>query len=155
MVDAVVPEPLIWSWSQSWKSFNKMHQIVSRWPHKFQQGFDVLAITDGDKTFQLQSWTKLLRHFTKFILNGGTITNVFNPPPPRQCCYVVKTKSGELQTPRNNIELGRRGIKYSLPACKEKHSWKKCDIRLSQPLLSMIVWSTFREISRICVLFIS
>ena len=91
----------------------------------------------------LQSSTKLLRHFTKFILFiRDTITNVFNPPPPRQCCQcccVVKTKSGEWQTPRNNIERGRGGIKYSLPACKSRHSWQMCDIRLFQPLLSMIV----------------
>ena len=60
----------------------------------------------------IESWTKLLRHFTKFPLIQGTITNVFNPPPPFQCCqccYVVKTKSGELQTPGNNIERGERG----------------------------------------------
>ena len=52
---------------------------------------------------------------------------------------MVKTKSGELQTAGNNIERGERGIKYSLPACKSRHSRKMCDIRLFQLLLSMIV----------------
>ena len=91
--------------------------------------------------WQPQSLTKLLRHFTKFILIRGTIINDFNPPPPRQCCqccWVVKTKSGEWQTPRNSIEQGRGKIKYFLPAWKSRHSWQMCDIRLSQPLLSMI-----------------
>ena len=90
----------------------------------------------------LQSFTKLLRHFTKFPLIQGAITHVFIPIPPFQrcqCCYVVKTKSGELQTPGNNIERGERGIKYSLRSCKSRHSRKMCDIRLSQLLLSMIV----------------
>ena len=70
----------------------------------------------------LQSWTKLLRHFTKFILIRGTITNVFNPPPPRQCCQcccVVKTKSGELQTPRNNIERRRGGLNVLYPLVRQ------------------------------------
>ena len=69
--------------------------------------------------------TKLLRHFTEFILIRATINNVFNLPPPHQCCQcccVVKTKSGKWQTPRNNIERGRGGIKYSLPTCKSRHS---------------------------------
>ena len=32
-----------------------------------------------------------------------------------------------------------RSCNGTLPACKARHSWKICDIRLSQPLLSMIV----------------
>ena len=73
------------------------------------------------------------------------LINVFNPPPPFQCCqccYVVKTKSGELQTPGNNIERGR-GSKYYLPACKPRHSRKMYDICLFQLLLSMMVAPNF------------
>ena len=55
---------------------------------------------------------------------------------------MVKTKSGELQTPGNNIERGGGGGgggKYYLPACKPRHSRKMYDICLFQLLLSMIV----------------
>ena len=85
------------------------------------------------------------------------------PPPPAppfqcyQCCYVVKTKSGELQTPGNSIERGGgggggwgRGIKYSLPACKSRHSRKMCDIRLFQLLLSMIEDPLHHEYNKRC-----
>ena len=40
-----------------------------------------------------------------FQYSGYHITtlNCFQPPSPCQCCYIiVKTKTGELQTPRNN-----------------------------------------------------
>ena len=51
----------------------------------------------------LQSWTKMLRHFTKFPLFKGTKSILFHPPPQpiqcRQCWHVVKTKLGELRTP--------------------------------------------------------
>ena len=80
--------------------------------------------------FKQQSWTKLLRHFTEYPLIQGTITNVFNPPLPFQCCqccYMVKTKSGELQTPGNNIERGERGVNILYPLVSQD-SRKKCVI---------------------------
>ena len=82
-----------------------------------------------------------MRHFNKFPLIQGTITNVFNPPPLFQCCQcccIVKTKSGELQTPRNNIEQGRGGLDILYPL-KSQDILEKCEIHLSQLLLSMIV----------------
>lgn len=82
----------------------------------------------------LQSWTKMLWHFTKSPL--------FHPLPPVQCCqcwYVVKTKLDELQTPWNNIEQGGGGNEYSLPAGKSLHMQKMCDIHLSQLVLSKVV----------------
>ena len=94
-------------------------------------GFDAKHVTVSNASFlcsfvtkmnlqkvRLQSWTKLLRHFTKFPLIQGTITNVFDLIPPYKCCqcsYVVKTKSGKLQTPRNNIERGGGGLNILYP----------------------------------------
>ena len=66
---------------------------------------------------------------------------LLTPPLPFQCCqccYIVKTKSCALQTPRKNTERRERAIKYSLPACKSRHS-QVCHIRLSQLRLSMTV----------------
>ena len=74
---------------------------------------------------------KTVETFYQIYNYSGCITNFFNP---RQCCKcfcVVKTKSDELRTPRNIIERGRGRIKYSLPACKARHSGKILNIRLS------------------------
>ena len=55
----------------------------------------------------LQSW----RCFHSFRYHRS----LFNPPPPSpprfqcQCCHVVQTKPGEPQTPRDNIEEGKKG----------------------------------------------
>ena len=75
-------------------------------------------VLEIEREMKLQSWTKLLRHFTKFPLIQGTITNVFNPPPPFQCCqccYVVKTKSGEFANPRKQHWAGGAGVNIIYP----------------------------------------
>lgn len=74
----------------------------------------------------LQSWAKMLWHFTK--------SSLFHPLPPVQCC-----QAGWIANPMKQHWTGGGGNEYSLPAGKSLHMQKMCDIHLSQLVLSKVV----------------
>ena len=72
----------------------------------------------------------------------GTTSTLPHPLPPIQCCqcwHVAKTKLGELQTPRNNIEQGERKLNFLYPPASHEAEKKMCDILFPRLVLSTIV----------------
>ena len=86
-------------------------------------------LIEGAKFIILQSWTKMLRHFTRLKLLKGIKSILFHPLFPIECChcwYVVKTKLGELQTPRTNIEQEEGGLNIVCLAVSQHMRKKLC-----------------------------